>query len=80
MYSDDSDDDWYVNDPDADEALEADLISCPECSADVYEDSPQCSVCGCWFSSEDRPPVRRGAPITLLIVALCLIILFMQMV
>jgi uncharacterized paraquat-inducible protein A len=43
----DSDDDYEDFDDDSThDDEEVDLVECPECRAEVYEDSVQCPVCG----------------------------------
>ncbi len=33
-----------------DDHEEADLVECPECRAEVYEDSVQCPICGSYIT------------------------------
>ena len=53
--------DWSDDDlegeefPDADEAEELDddlteLVECPRCGVDIYEDAEQCPLCGEWIT------------------------------
>lgn len=44
------DDDWPDDDPD-----ESDVVTCPNCGADVYEDAEQCPACGEWITSSTHP-------------------------
>ncbi len=53
---DDSDDDWqdrefpddeFDDDPANDDSAE--LITCPKCGADVYEEAEQCPACGTYI-------------------------------
>jgi len=39
------DDDWPEEDY-GDEDDESDIVECPECGADIYEDAERCPVCG----------------------------------
>jgi hypothetical protein len=54
-----SDDDYDDRDPladdhdDDDESLE--LVSCPECGADIYEEAEQCPVCGSYVIHQSNP-------------------------
>jgi predicted RNA-binding Zn-ribbon protein involved in translation (DUF1610 family) len=41
---DDEDSDWDIEIPDDSE--EHGTVECPHCGADIYEDAPQCPVCG----------------------------------
>lgn len=50
-YDDFNNDDEFDND-------DSDTIACPQCSTDVYDDSPRCPVCGHYFTAADR---RRGS-------------------
>ena len=40
------DDDWDDDELDYQDDDEAELIDCPSCGAAIYEDAPQCPVCG----------------------------------
>jgi hypothetical protein len=57
MHEDDPDldDDWADDDED-----ESDVVSCPECGADVYEDAEQCPACGQYIVHGTSP--WRGRP------------------
>ncbi len=61
------------------EAEDIDLIQCPECGMETFEDAPQCSSCGCWFSKEDRalPESRLGFSAVLLVIILCIAMLLL---
>lgn len=52
---DDLDDlvDDYGADEDDDPAL--DVLPCPQCGADVYDDSPQCPACGSYITHSTSP-------------------------
>lgn len=39
---------------------EAELIPCPECGADIYEEAEQCTVCG-WYVIHSASPLA-GRP------------------
>jgi hypothetical protein len=45
-----SDDDDWPDDPD-----ESDVVTCPACGADVYEDAEQCPACGEWITGPTHP-------------------------
>ena len=51
MFDDELDDDWSgESDFDEDEELESEVLPCPNCGADVYEDAPQCPECGSYIT------------------------------
>lgn len=52
---DDDFDDWPE---DADD--ETQVVTCPACGAEVYEDAEQCPVCGEWITSSTHPFAGRG--------------------
>jgi len=58
---DDPDDDaeWSEDPDDSDEDTET--VSCPKCGIDVYEDAPQCPLCG-EYLTQDRS-VWSGRPV-----------------
>ncbi|HUG93037.1 MAG TPA: hypothetical protein VML55_19510 [Planctomycetaceae bacterium] len=60
------DDDW----PDDDESAE--VVPCPSCGGDVYEDAEQCPHCG-QYVTHDRPPLE-GKPVWFLLLGLAGII------
>ena len=51
---DEGDEDW----PDDDDSTE--LVPCPRCGCDIYEEAEQCPVCGEYITHE-RPPME-GRP------------------
>lgn len=51
-----NDDDWQDGE---DEAAE-DLIACPDCGADFYEESEACPECGYWLTEADRVAAWRA--------------------
>ena len=53
---DDSDDEEFF---DPDEPL--DLIPCPKCGAEIYEDAQQCPTCG-EYVIDGRAPPWKGKP------------------
>ncbi|MBA3311704.1 MAG: hypothetical protein M3552_04605 [Planctomycetota bacterium] len=53
-----SDDDF---DDSADvESDETEVVSCPACGADVYEDAEQCPDCGEWIENSTHPLAGRA--------------------
>ena len=51
MFDDELDDDWPEDsDLDDDEESESEVLPCPNCGADVYEDAPQCPICGSYIT------------------------------
>lgn len=57
---DEFDDDTGMEWDDDSESDEAELMVCPSCGAKVYEDAPQCPVCGDYVTADtsawsDRP-------------------------
>jgi hypothetical protein len=48
---DDLDDREFPDEPDEDEDDESELVECGHCGAEIYEDSPQCPVCGEYLSA-----------------------------
>ncbi len=60
-------------------ADDVDLIECRECGEETWEDAPQCSNCGCWFSQEDRtaPQAKMGFSAILLVIILCVAMLLL---
>lgn len=52
--SDDFDDDY----PDDDSEVE--LVRCPKCGAEVYEDAEQCPECGEWITFSTHPFAGRS--------------------
>lgn len=51
----DLDDDWGDDDED-----DSDVVPCPECGAEVYEDAEQCPACGQSIVQDTSP--WRGRP------------------
>ena len=47
--------DWLSDD-------DAELIDCPQCGAEIYEDSQRCPVCGDWIVP-DTGSVWSGRPL-----------------
>lgn len=58
----DLDEDW----PAEDDATE--LVPCPHCGADIYEDAPQCPVCGDYVMPDTSE--WTGKPIWYVLLAL----------
>jgi len=52
---DDDDETLYIDDDDSSE-----VVPCPECGADVYEDAEQCPTCGQYIVHSTSP--WRGKP------------------
>jgi predicted RNA-binding Zn-ribbon protein involved in translation (DUF1610 family) len=44
--TDDGDDDWEVPDPDEFDDDDADLVKCPSCGEEIFEEAQQCPYCG----------------------------------
>lgn len=59
MSSRDWDDDSDDDSPD-DESDVADVLRCPACGAEVYEDAEQCSACGEWITFSTHPFAGRS--------------------
>ena len=47
-WADDLEDREFPDSPDDDESIE--VVPCPECGADVYEEAPQCPHCGAYIT------------------------------
>lgn len=45
-WNDDSDEDWHEEDWGDDDDAPVDLVTCPSCGREVYEDAEQCPHCG----------------------------------
>lgn len=55
-------DDWYGDDETVDSEIDNDaveLIPCPECGAEVYEEAEQCPECGCYIIAQTSPFAGR---------------------
>lgn len=77
-----SDEDWDDDYEDApDDSEEADTIPCPNCGAEIYEESPRCPICGEYVVSNSRR-VWSGKPVWYIVLALlgiaavCLVMAF----
>ena len=76
QYADDLSDEEYPDDVDASDELDdsTQTFCCPECGSEIYEDAPQCAICGHYVTAHDRS--SQGwwwvAMVTLLIVSLLL--------
>jgi hypothetical protein len=46
---DDESDGEFIDDDDLPDDESVELLPCPECGADVYEDAEQCPVCGAFI-------------------------------
>jgi len=60
-------DDWYDEEPD--DASDDDLLPCPECGAEIFDDAEQCPHCG-WYVTPFRTRVdsrRQWVAIVLLV-------------
>jgi len=55
---DNGDDDWVPDESDFDD--ETDVVPCPHCGAEVYEDAEQCPACGEYIVH--RTNVWHGKP------------------
>lgn len=61
MYDDDYRDELYddeFDEDDLDEGYDDDsieLVSCPECGAEIYEEAEQCPVCGAYVTFRSAP-------------------------
>lgn len=55
----DSDSDDFDDSPDDDSEV-AEVILCPACGADVYEDAEQCPECGEWITFSTHPFAGRS--------------------
>lgn len=51
---DDLDEREFPDSPDSDDD-EAELMPCPKCGVDVYEDAPQCPLCGEYIVRSTSP-------------------------
>jgi len=51
-FLDDLGEEWDGDDSESDES---ELTVCPSCGAEVYEDAPQCSVCGEYITADTSP-------------------------
>ena len=40
---------------DVDDDPESEVVTCPECGDDVYEDAQQCPLCGAYIVHQDSP-------------------------
>ena len=59
FYDDDFEDDEYPDAYDGD-ADDAELIACPHCGAEIYEDSVQCPICSEYVSLNTSPWALRS--------------------
>jgi hypothetical protein len=48
-------DDWPDDDSD-----EAEVVACPNCGAEIYEDAEQCPACGEWVTHSTHPLAGRA--------------------
>ena len=68
-------DDEYTHDDE-----EVDLVDCPECGAEVYEDSVRCTVCGSYITHTTRAGNGKSLAWIVLgllgIVAVCVVMTF----
>jgi hypothetical protein len=53
-YSDELDENEYPDDDDLDQSSD-DLLRCPECDEEVYEDAEQCPYCGQYIVHSTHP-------------------------
>jgi len=69
------DDDWDDDDLDdyPEDMDEAGTIPCPNCGAEIYEESPQCPVCGEYVTRRSGR-VWDGKPYWYILLGLCGII------
>ena len=77
QYADDLGDEEYPDDADAFDEIEDDstqTICCPACQSEIYEDAPQCPICGHFITAHDRSsqPWWWIAVVLLLIISLSL--------
>lgn len=55
-YDDEEDDDWEDDESDfEDDDVAASLIECPNCGADVYEETVRCPLCGEYITRSNSP-------------------------
>ena len=57
QYADDLGDEEYPDEADASDDMEDEstrTIRCPACDSEVYEDAPQCPICGHYITAHDR--------------------------
>ena len=60
-YADDLSDDEYPDESDCSDEFddgETQTVRCPACGVEIYEDAPQCTVCGHYVTRHDR--LRRS--------------------
>ena len=56
------------------ERFGGDMIRCPDCGEEIYDEAPRCPSCGTWLSGADRAGSGRlPAWLVALVVALILI-------
>ncbi len=71
MTHSDYEDDWSGDD-EFDEPLDdddsAELVACPECGTDVYEEAEQCPVCGAYITHSTS--AWQGRPIWWIVLGL----------
>ncbi len=65
--------DWADEDDDDNDDR---TITCPECQAEIYEDSERCPECGHYLSSSERYGDRRPAWVVITAALLLLWILY----
>lgn len=55
------DDDAWDDDVDGDDGDDEPLVACPNCGAEILEDTPRCPVCEAYVSEEDGPASSKPA-------------------
>lgn len=72
------DDDWedpdYGDDDYGDDDNEPELVPCPECGGEVYEDAEQCPHCGQYIKPGGSKSVLSGRPLWFIALAIAGII------
>ena len=77
QYADDLGDDEYPDEADGSDDTgneSTQTTRCPECGSEVYEDAPQCPICGYYITAHDRSrqSLWWAAVVVLLIISLLL--------
>jgi hypothetical protein len=57
--TDDEDDDWEVPEPDALDDGDAEVVTCPSCGEEIFEEAQQCPYCGDYVVHSTSPLVGR---------------------
>jgi predicted amidophosphoribosyltransferase len=72
-WDDDLRDDEYPDESDwADDELQSDTVTCPFCSAEIYEDSERCPACGEYVTRDTNiRPLWRWTAAGILVLIAC---------